>query len=159
MYWILTIQAVTSITKSLLLKRLSSRQGAMSKGFTLVELMIVVAIIGILSAVAVPQYVGLRDRSDVKTKIAEVLGNAGECAAFQVEADAATSTVKNPGGTDQVCGGTTAAGTLAIRTFISKTFPAVVGTTTSCLGTTIAAGKTSVTVTVSTAGVRACSGT
>jgi len=130
----------------------------MSKGFTLVELMIVVAIIGILSAVAIPQYAGVRDRSDVKTKIAEVLGNAGECGAFQAEADSATTPVNNPGGTVQNCGGTGA--TLVLRTFTSKTFPAIpTGTTASCNGATIAAGKTSVTITVSTTGVLTCTGT
>jgi type IV pilus assembly protein PilA len=155
MYQILTIQAVTSITKSLLLKRLSSRQGALSKGFTLVELMIVVAIIGILSAVAVPRYLDLRDRSDAKVKIAEVLGNAGECAAFQVESDAATTSVASPVGDAQLCGGTGTA--LGSRTFTSKTFAAVpTGKTISCLGTTIVAGKTSVIITVTTAGVRTC---
>ena len=138
-----------------LLRQLRSGQSLAKQGFTLVELMIVVAIIGILSAVAVPQYLGLRDRSDAKTKIAEVLGNAGECAAFQVEADPSGTTVQSPLGSAQVCGGTGAA--LLARTFVSKVFVKIpTGANVACLGSTIGADRTSVVVTVSTSGVRAC---
>ena len=50
------------------------------EGFTLVELMIVVAVIGILSAVALPQYLQARNAADAGARLGEVIGTAKECA-------------------------------------------------------------------------------
>ena len=64
-----------------LLRKLRQRKG-LAKGFTLVELMIVVAIVGILSAVALPQFLGARSAAAAGAAIGEKVGLAKECAIF-----------------------------------------------------------------------------
>jgi type IV pilus assembly protein PilA len=51
-----------------------------ARGFTLVELMIVVAIVGILSAVALPNYLQARSAALIGSRVGEAVGFAKECA-------------------------------------------------------------------------------
>ena len=62
-----------------LLNRKKSRN-LLEKGFTLVELMIVIVVVGILSAVALPQFLGVRDKAALAAEIGENAGLAKECA-------------------------------------------------------------------------------
>ena len=49
------------------------------KGFTLVELMIVVVVVGVLSAVALPNFLGVKSKATLSAEIGEKIGLAKEC--------------------------------------------------------------------------------
>ena len=116
----------------------------------MVELMIVVAIIGLLSAVALPQFLGARDKADSKSKIGEVIGLAKECATFQIEADATATAVRTPTGTSISCGGTVP----AAQAITSQAWAAV--QTVNCLGGTVAPTNRRVAISISDRGVMSC---
>ena len=55
------------------------RRNILEKGFTLVELMIVIVVVGVLSAVALPQFLGVKDKAEAGSEIGEFVGLAKEC--------------------------------------------------------------------------------
>ena len=76
------LATMTTLNSRLKLAYLNRKKGRnlLEKGFTLVELMIVIVIVGVLSAVALPNFLGTKDKAEVGAIGGSMAGLAKECA-------------------------------------------------------------------------------
>ena len=130
------------------------RRGLLAQGFTLVELMIVVAIIGVLSAIAIPNFVGAQKAAKQGARIGEALGFSKECS-VRIVTGVGTWTAEQKSGT--ATDGVSTAGTCAEggTGSVVAAFPAG-GVGVKCLDQVTTASHTKATVNIDALGKLTC---
>jgi len=136
-------------TKLALMRSLREKRNPLQKGFTLIELMIVVAIVGILSAVTLPNFLQARNAAAAGSAVGEAIGIAKECATFLVSGGVGAAPTVATGGPTITCN-TGASGTVVSRSFAAGAAGV------KCLSLTLLTTATQVTVNIPTNGAMTC---
>ena len=80
-----------------LLQKIRSNKSALNQGFTLIEILVVVIIIAILSAIALPSFLGQANKAKISSAKTLASAAARECQVALVEGNQTTYTVTTGG--------------------------------------------------------------